>query len=236
MRPKYLIALGVVCVGTLAVAGTTLIAAGSRTHAAKPQVLPSAAFSVQPEQLPPPPTAPAVPLHANKGAAGGTTVPRPCRTPLLPAHIVIARLCIDARIVPATTTPRAGLTIPADVHQVGLWAGGAAITRRTAALGRGTTLIAGHVDNHTQGPGAFHDLYLVQPGEVISTVDADGSAVRWRAISLDIYPKASLPASVWAGHSGPRRLVLVTCGGPVLHIPGSGGTYADNVVVTAVPA
>jgi hypothetical protein len=98
----------------------------------------------------------------------------------------------------------------------------------------GTTLIAGHIDNIDQGNGAFHDLYLVQPGESIYTSDNEGHTVRWRTVSMQVVEKAALPHSVFIGVTGPRRLVLVTCGGPRIRYP-SGNSYRDNVIVTAIP-
>lgn len=44
--------------------------------------------------------------------------------------------------------------------------------------------------------------------------------------------KTALPSWVWAGPAGDRRLVLVTCGGPL--IPGT-DRHRDNVIVSAVP-
>ena len=56
-----------------------------------------------------------------------------------------------------------------------------------------------------------------------------------RVVAAAAFHKADLPAAVFAGNSGPRRLVVVTCGGPIHHRPGRGWTYDDNVVSTAVP-
>jgi hypothetical protein len=39
-----------------------------------------------------------------------------------------------------------------------------------------------------------------------------------------------------AGPTGLRKLVIVTCGGPVQYVPGYGYSYLDNVIATAVPA
>jgi hypothetical protein len=219
----------------VAACGVSLIEAGTHDRSPQSQVLPAAEFSVDPRARPPIPTDPAKPLPGNARAAGGTTVPRPCNPRLSPAHVVIARLCISALFVPTSTTA-SGLVIPADVHRVGIWDGGEPLAAGRVAGRGGTTLVAGHVDYYNQGNGAFHDLYLVQPGELITTVDASGATGRWRAISLGIYNKSALPDSVWAAKAGPRRLVLVTCGGPLLHVPGQGGAYEDNVIVTAVPA
>jgi len=44
-----------------------------------------------------------------------------------------------------------------------------------------------------------------------------------------------LPPWVFAGTSGPRRLVMVTCGGSLDYIPGYGYSYRNNVIAVAVP-
>jgi hypothetical protein len=41
---------------------------------------------------------------------------------------------------------------------------------------------------------------------------------------------------VFAGPAGARRLVIVTCGGPVEYSRGTGYSYEDNVIAVAVPA
>ena len=46
--------------------------------------------------------------------------------------------------------------------------------------------------------------------------------------------KSALPLDIF-DTAGPRQLVLVTCGGPLLRT-GGGATYADNVLVYATPA
>jgi hypothetical protein len=45
-----------------------------------------------------------------------------------------------------------------------------------------------------------------------------------------------LPPWVFAGTSGPRRLVMVTCGGSLDYIPGYGYSYRNNVIAVADPS
>jgi hypothetical protein len=215
-----------------------LITLGLRTAEPRAAVLPQAPFSVDPSRLPPVPTATATPVPRNTGAPGGNTVPKPCYTTPQSGHVVIPRICIDAQIV-MTTIANGSLVIPEDVHHVGYWTGSQPIVTPDGKGGytpgdTGTTLIAGHIDSIDQGNGALHDLYLVQPGESIYTTDDAGHTVRWRAVSMQVIEKVALPHSVFNGVTGPRRLVLVTCGGPLIHHP-YGGSYRDNVIVTAIP-
>jgi len=150
-------------------------------------------------------------------------------------RVVIGSLCINAPIVPTTVAGDGSLIIPADVHKVSLWTGGAAIVAPA-----GTTVIAGHVDHVNQGPGAMNQLHNVAPGAVVTVTDTSGKVTRWQVTDVAVVGKDSLPAFVFAGKNGPRELALVTCGGPLLHLSnghgGTYGTYRDNIVVTAVPA
>ena len=118
-----------------------------------------------------------------------------------------------------------------------MWDGGAPLLSPAGgSYADGTTLVAGHVNYVGQGDGALFNLYRVQPGAVVYATDAWGRTTLWRVVSAESVLKQDLPASVFAGNQGPRRLVIVTCGGDIRYVPGSGWTYDDNVVVTAVPA
>jgi hypothetical protein len=139
-------------------------------------------------------------------------------------RLVIPSLRVDAAVVAAPLTAE-GLQLPGDVSQVALWDGSAPITAAQGAL-----LAAGHLDNAAQEPGALHDLAAILPGADVVLVH-HRTVTSWRVTGLQVATKTGLPDDLWAGRSGPRRLYLVTCGGPVVD-----GHYADNVIVTAVPA
>lgn len=230
--------LGVVLIIVAALAvGVLLIVKGSQSHEPAAAPLPRTTFDVQPDQLAPialPPLSPGqLPTVDGNApvAAGG------CTTPAQPAHVVISSLCVNGPIVGTSATPGGALIIPQDVHQIGMWDKGAPITGpNQQPLDQGTTLLAGHVNDVDQGSGTFYDLYKAQPGAVIYVADAAGTLTRWRVVGLDVVVKAALPKSVFTGPTGPRRLVLVTCGGPIMNIPGAGNTYRDNVIVSATPA
>ena len=248
------------------VVGVVLIVKGSQSHEPAAAPLPSTTFQVPPGQLAPtalPPLVsgqlPTVSGNATVGGSAavggnatatvggsapgaGTAAPGggatgECTMPVQPAHVVIGSLCVNGPIIPTSATPEGALIIPQDVHQIGMWDKGAPITGSDQQpLTQGTTLLAGHVNAADQGSGTFYDLYKVQPGAVVYVTDPAGSVTRWRVVGLDVVVKAALPKSVFAGPTGPRKLVLVTCGGPIRNIPGVGNTYRDNVIVSATPA
>lgn len=208
-----------VLAGTAAVLGVTLIVGGSQSHPPAAAPLPAHGFSVPVSALPP--------LPGAKLADPGR-----CDLVLHAWQVLVPDLCIDGSVVLTGLKPDGALVIPANVHRVGLWDGGPGLAAGSTG---GTTLLAGHVDYVGQGDGALYRLSDVTPGMVIDTIDASGRVSRWRAVSLRVVVKAELPGSLFAGHGGPRLLTLVTCGGPIEYVPGYGNTYADNVIVTAVP-
>jgi hypothetical protein len=159
------------------------------------------------------------------------------RTPATPGQAAQ-----QPRHTPAITIPGKGTTqvvaegigsdrslgVPADVHTVGWDVYSAAMD--SAA---GSTVLDGHVNYAGQGAGFFSDLASTHPGEVISTTSPTGIASHWRITSQRLYLKDhGLPASLFSP-GGPRRLVLISCGGA---FDWSTGHYLSNVVVVAVPA
>ena len=155
---------------------------------------------------------------------------RGCPVTLRANQLAVPDLCISAPLVATSRTAQGSLRIPASATDVGLWDGGAGL-RATS----GTTLLAGHVTYGAEGRGSLFDLARVGPGQTVYTVDGEGGVHSWKVLALEQVTKQRLPEAVFAGQSGPRRLVVVTCGGPVIHLPGYGATHRDNVVVTARP-
>ncbi|MEU8782893.1 class F sortase [Streptomyces sp. NPDC048637] len=222
-------------IASAVLAGLALIAMGvlllTRTHdatrTARPAAapLPAAPFSLDPSDVP---GGPLAPVRAGQ-AAPRAADDRACDTTVPAARIVIPALCLSGPVVTTSGIRDGALVLPHNVHQVGMWDQGAGLTDQA-----GTTLLAGHVHYPGQGNGALYDLYRAGPGDAVYVSDARGEVTTWRIASLQVVKKSKLPASVFAGKSGPRRLVLVTCGGPVDYVPGYGNTYRDNVIATAV--
>ena len=148
------------------------------------------------------------------------------RTGPAPVGIVIPGIGLEARVVPVGVDRRTGgVEVPPDVRTVGWY-------RFSPAPGKpGSSVLLGHVDSGTQGPGAFFRLGSLEPGSEVRVQLADGSSRRFRVVARRAYLKSRLPAMMFE-RTGRPVLTLVTCGGP---FNASIGHYRDNVVVYAVP-
>lgn len=217
------IVLALLVVAT-AIVGVVLITAGAKQArpGAHPQPLPKKTFSVAPAaavRLPHPKKL----LKPQKGSIQKSCSDVSGGRP----EVAIPSLCVYAPLVP-THFSDGSLIIPDDVHLVGIDTGSAATTAKV-----GTTVIAGHVDNLDQGDGNFFFLHNVKPGADVTVIDTSGHLTRWRVYAVKVVLKSKLPTDIFHT-TGQRRLVLITCGGALLHYSG-GNTYADNVLVYAAP-
>jgi LPXTG-site transpeptidase (sortase) family protein len=146
---------------------------------------------------------------------------------LVPSHVRIAAVNIDAPVVPVGIDVGKGvLGVSPDIHRTGWWADGA-----TPGDTSGSVLIAGHVDNATQGAGAFFNVKNAKPGDKVEVTTSGGRTFTYKVQSVKSYPKSKLPTDVWS-KKGKARLVLVTCGGK---FDQQKKHYVDNIVLTAVP-
>jgi Sortase domain len=179
-------------------------------------------------RTPPPELPPAAPLPGST-VTTVRSVPAPATTRGTPSTVTVPAINQHNVPVVAATVDGDQLSPPRDVRMAGIWTGGASLDATT-----GTTTLVGHVNYVHQGNGAFHDLSFVPVGSPVTTVDATGSATTWIVTAVSTTPKAAgVDPGALAGPAGPRRLVLVTCGGEydrTLH------SYRDNVYVWANPA
>lgn len=90
-------------------------------------------------------------------------------------------------------------------------------------------VIVGHVDSAT-GPGAFHGLSSLRPGDEITLTRDDRTTVTFTVQALRQYEKDALPDSQVYATTGPPTLRLITCGGAYDR---GRGEYRDNLVVYA---
>lgn len=142
-----------------------------------------------------------------------------------PNRLLVPSLSIDAPVDVQQMDDKGVLTGPSDPSRVGWDLASAS----PSAAAQGSTLLAGHVNMAGQR-GALWDLAQVTAGAQVSTFDATGIRTDWVVTSLEAADKDQLPSGL-AATDGPRRLVIVTCGGEV-----HDGEYAQNVIVTATPA
>lgn len=97
--------------------------------------------------------------------------------------------------------------------------------------GEGTTFIASHVAWTKRHRGALYTMATdVSQNELIWVKGFDGSLSTWRVSGMWVAEHQAFPEDYFSA-TGPRRLVLTTCGGRV----NSYGYYQQNVFLVAEP-
>ncbi|HYH26047.1 MAG TPA: sortase [Blastococcus sp.] len=176
-----------------------------------------------PAAVPPAPSgAPALPPVTTRDAAPvEASAARP------PVRLDLPGLGVTAPVDQVGVAGDGQMALPEDVDRVGWYRFG------PAPGADGNAVLAGHVDDREQGPGALFPLRDVEPGAELVVTDAAGEITRWRVVSRELVQKQVLPLDAIFAREGPARLVVITCGGPFLPEYSS---YRDNVVVVAEPA
>lgn len=171
-----------------------------------------------PEPVPEP-----VPFTAPAGAPV-PDIEEPSSPGLAADRLAIPSLGIEAPLVRAGVSGHS-LDIPDDPGSLTLYDDGGDPCGTT-----GTVLLAGHVVSRGVR-GALWPLHAIEPGARAWLTCGDGTLTAWTAVAVDVTAKRDLPQDLFAS-TGPHRLVVVTCGGPVM----PDGHYRDNVIVYFEPA
>lgn len=159
--------------------------------------------------------------------APGVGSSRPAALASPPARLRLARLHIDAPVLPVTVDVNGLLGVPDNPRQLGWWSGSS-----RPGMPSGSVVIDGHVDSAALGLGALFHLRDARTGDEVVLTNAAGWSTHYTVVAHRTYAKTTLPAAeVFASDVGPR-LVLLTCGGP---FDQATRHYADNIVVYAVP-
>lgn len=93
----------------------------------------------------------------------------------------------------------------------------------------GPAVIAGHVSSRS-GPGVFHRLHELSPGDVVHVRLPGRGTVTFAVERVEQYPKHAFPHDRVYGDTAGPELRLITCGG---EFDRSQGAHRDNVVVYA---
>lgn len=185
------------------------------------------------QALPAPAPAAGAGTGTDTGSSGtGPTVlardaaPQAARSAVPPDRISAPALGVDAPVDAVGISPDGQMELPEDVSRVGWYRFG------PEPGAGGSAVLAGHVDDREQGPGALFGLRDAAVGDELTVTDAAGTATRWRVVSRELITKQVLPVDRIFARDGAPRLTLITCGGPFLPEYRS---YRDNVVVVAEP-
>ena len=118
------------------------------------------------------------------------------------------------------------MTLPNDVHDVG-W------LHKSDGVGDviGATVIAGHVSDDTDSPGAMYRLSHARLGE-IATVTQGGKHYRFKVVRMASYPRTQRLPQHYFATTGRHRLVLISCTARVVY-PNGHFHYTRYQVVVA---
>jgi hypothetical protein len=132
---------------------------------------------------------------------------------------------VDLRVRPVGVRDDGEMALPDKPWVLGWYRYGPA-----PGAGRGSAVLAGHLDSKRYGVGPLVGLREVDRGDLVEVTRGDGSTVDYRVVEVERYDQQALPDSLFA-RTGPERLRIVTCGGAF--DPDAG--YEKNLVVTAEP-
>ena len=164
---------------------------------------------------------PATPAPAAT-AAGNSVVTGATASP--PVAVAIPALGVRARIVPEGIGPGGALDIPPPA-EVGWYDQGPAPGQD------GTTVLAGHIDDHGVA-GAFLRLNDLQAGATVRVTTASGRVAAYTVTERRMLPQDDLASSGLLSQQGAPELVMISCGGDydeATHL------YLDNIVIVATP-
>ncbi len=142
-----------------------------------------------------------------------------------PVRIAIPSLGVKTRLIGLRKERSGALQVPDDAQQAGWYSQG------FAPGGDGPAVIVGHVDSY-RGPGIFHQLETMTPGQLISIRRSDGSLGVFEVQSVESFAKRDFPTERVYKGDGTPSLRLVTCGG---EFDRNAKSYLSNVVVFAAP-
>lgn len=156
-----------------------------------------------------------------RAAAIATPVPKDP----VPVRLRMAGTDIDLRIRSVGVRGDGEMELPDQPWVLGWYRFGPA-----PGAGRGSAVLAGHLDSKKYGIGPLVGLRDAQRGDPVTVTRSDGATASYRVVEVERYDQQALPAPLFA-RTGPERLRVITCGGEF--DPGAG--YEKNLVVTAEP-
>lgn len=177
---------------------------------------------LQSGRAPQPPPQPSAAQSADVGTdSGPAAAPLP---PSPPDRLRIPSLRIDAPLMGLGLTPQGSLDVPppAKPRLAGWYEAG------TTPGERGTSIMAGHVDN-ARGPAVFYSLGALTRGSTVEVDRRDGRIAVFTVDAVEVYETEGFPDAKVYGASDRAELRIITCGGGYSKKTG----YLGNVVVFA---
>lgn len=158
-----------------------------------------------------PPSAPAVTVAETSSSSSAAAVP---------VRLRIARLEIDAPILPVGLTAARAMDIPRAASDVGWYI----FSARPGE--QGNAVLAGHLDAVGGKTGVFWNLKNLKQGDVVDVIHEDGTVTNFRVRGAEVYPYNDAPMEKIFGTSSGSSLNLITCTGTW-----NGTVYSNRLVV-----
>ncbi|MGH3280760.1 MAG: class F sortase [Acidimicrobiales bacterium] len=167
-------------------------------------------------------TAPTDPPPGDPVLIIGPTMPRS-----VPTHITIPAIGVNHDVRPAGLNPDGTLhTPPLTQVQWPVW------YEYSPTPGElGPSVIVGHIDSATAGPGVFFRLGAMKAGDTISVRREDGSTARFIVYKTAEYKKTDFPTHAIYGDTDRAELRLISCGGA---FNSADRSYVDDIVIYAM--
>ncbi|MGZ5404047.1 MAG: class F sortase [Nocardioides sp.] len=203
----------------------SLVTLASSPDGPEPVVEVRGPAAVDSEPTPRPPEAPE-PRGVRVGRTS-TAVPVSAGEAPQPMLLRAPTIGVWAEVVGVGVAGDQQMQLPEDPRRLGWYRYGPA-----PGDGRGSAVLAGHVDSATYGVGPLARLGELRPGDPVAVRLDSGAWHRFRVDSLESFDRQRLPATVF-NRDGAERLRLITCTGAYVRELGG---YQENLVVTAVPS
>nr|WP_272954750.1 class F sortase [Kribbella sandramycini] len=187
----------------------------------------AAAPSVGAGKSPTPRPTGAAPVSPGRITARPADLPTAVVDAPAPRRLVVTAAGLDLPVAAMGVAADGQMALPPDPRTIGWYRFGPAPADRT-----GSVVLGGHLDSREYGIGPLVRLRKVRRGDLVEVRTADGSAHRYRVTLVRDVPKTLLAVDELFDRTGPRRLRIVTCGGPYNR---DAGGYRDNLMVTADP-
>ena len=162
-------------------------------------------------------------LRAEQGVGPRVPAAAVQESAALPVTLGVPDLEITTRLIGLRKNRAGALQVPEDAQRAGWYSQG------PVPGDAGPAVIVGHVDSY-RGPGIFHRLRTLKPGQQVKVRRSDGKLATFVIREVKEYGKRDFPtAKVYAG-DGKATLRLVTCGG---EFDRKSRSYRSNIVVFA---
>ncbi|QFQ97046.1 class F sortase [Streptomyces phaeolivaceus] len=171
--------------------------------------------------------APPQPSAAQAHVPSGPASPPDAAVPLPPSppdRIRIPSIRVDAPLTGLGLTAAGSLDVPpAEKENLAGW-----YEAGTTPGERGTSIVAGHVDN-ADGPAVFFRLGALKRGDTVEVDRRDGGIAVFTVDAVEVYDARDFPDAKVYGAAARPELRVITCGGGYSRATG----YQGNVVVFA---